>query len=155
MNCCRCKKTIRTPDTAYPVQVLVDKCRRCCLGCNPEHLPHGANGFTHLGDIDPAALPIAADFAASRRPSDPVSKLSDEAEDAVRKLLATIAALDRDELTIMHGLLNGRSYSQIAETIGVKSKQLVLYRVKQVVERHPWMNALRCREAANATPKGR
>lgn len=151
MNCCRCQKKIKTPNAEYSVAELVELCRPHCLGCDPESFPRPHDGEWHI-DFFAAegAFSPARDYLAIRSTSEDATALSAEAEDAVRKLLGTIAALDRDELTIMHGLLNGRSYSQIAPDLNVRSRQHTLYKIKKAIERHPWLNALRCREVARS-----
>ena len=149
MNCARCKYNTRIEEArADPSKELTPtECatiRAACRRCNPENLPHGANGFTHI-DFTAASgsFALAADYAASRTPSEPATQLKAEIEDAVRVLVAKIAQLDLDELGVFWGLLRGQSYSEIAATVGRNSRQSVLYRIKQIVAAHPWMDALR------------
>lgn len=144
MNCTTCKynKLLEAarldPSKKIPADELDDILRHC-LKCDPELLPHGASSFVHLGDLDPSDFTIAADYAASRTPSEQVTRLPPETENAFRILLAELATLDLEDIQIVWGLLRKMSLGEIATAIGAKDRQLIYYRLKRAIAAHPWI----------------
>ena len=173
MDCYRCAERIKTPNADYSVAELIELCRPHCIGCDPTEMPRGGrsqvafveNTIASTSPSEPtdgtdddapaaedkSAFRISPDYLDALRPCGQATKLSDETEDALRKIVCAIADLDFRELTVFWGLLRGMNYGEIADALGLKSgRQCVFARIKAAVRKHPWMNALHVRKAANA-----
>ena len=162
MTCHHCKHNAE-------IARLRDVCSKCRLG---EELA-GDGSFSLDAVTDGTAdsfLPLApgvslaqsfdpADTLDGERPAAPASSFSEEARDAVLRLVHEFAQLPPVVAQVFHALLNRRTVKDVADEIGY-SKQHLHYYVKKAVARFPAFAAVyratRARpECAPITPKPR
>jgi len=127
MNC--------TPEKC-PHAALMERARSLCLGCDhTEPAGHGGKvSFEAMGEYLAERTRLKFGNGATQGPLTLRLDLHDE--DALRMLLATLAALNRSDAVIVWHLLNGRTQKQIAKIEGV-TRQAIHVRMKGFVRRHP------------------
>lgn len=72
---------------------------------------------------------------------DGCTSLSPDCEDALRKLLSEFAALSEEDVLLVHGLLNRKTFSEMGRRRGL-TKQAVAARVRNLSERHKYVAAI-------------
>lgn len=109
MNC--------TPEKC-PHAALMELARSLCLGCDhTEPAGHGGKvSFEAMGEYLAERTRLKFGKGATQGPLTLSLDLHDE--DALRMLLATLAALNRSDAVIVWHLLNGRTPKQIAKIEG-------------------------------------
>ena len=169
MNCYKCRKRIETPNPNYSVAELVEMCRPHCLECDPEHMPRGGRSQVQLnegaigytmpgGSVDetgddgaPSAdesagvyQKIHPDYQDARTGGHIALANYPEGLEAVIEpyiigMLKRFAALDIADVDILHGLVNGMSFEEMARAFGYKNRMTVHARLRKALERNPWL----------------
>ena len=138
MNCLKCEKRIRTPRHDYSVAELAAMCRRHCLACDPETIPHGGRSHVQATDftlskrkVDPCdQVPIAENLADTD-----IDGISPEAFDRLRKAMTALFALAPLDLMIVQHIFNGGRFSEVRGVIETLLRKCQKYHgsVRQMV----------------------
>lgn len=72
---------------------------------------------------------------------DSVTALPVETENALKRLIAEFAAMPPYAVPILHGLLNGKTFEQIAADLNL-SKGCISWRYRQALNLSPWLAAV-------------
>lgn len=119
-----------------PHAALMERARSLCLRCDHTE-PAGHGGMVSLDAMGEClAERTRLRFRECSTKDRLTLRLNLNDEDALRILLATLAALNRGDMLIVWHLLNGRMPNQIAKIEGV-SRQAVHVRIKGFTRRHP------------------
>lgn len=127
MNC--------TPEKC-PHAALMERARSLCLGCDHTE-PAGHGGTVSLDAMGERLVERSRLRLRERATQEQLTlRLDLDDEDALRILLATLAALDRDDMVMVWHLLNSRTPNQIAKIEGL-TRQAIHARIKCMARRRP------------------
>ncbi len=137
-----------------PHSTLCHKCRyngqghNACLSCNGASDKPSGHGMTFYSlnshdDAENLSAQIDGDYLDRLRTARPdkITPLPLETEQALLKLIQEFSAMPVKAVPILHGLLNGKSFTRIGEDMGT-SKQAVSHQYREALRRSPWLAAV-------------